>query len=143
MIYIDSNIFIYSLLYDNTVPNADKARKILSDIHYGTLKAVTCCLTWDEIVHVIKRNAGSNNAFYAGKYFLEFPNLKILPVDPDTIESAQALVEQYNIQPRDAIHAVSALQRGISDFLTDDQDFEKIQELNRISFDDWEESRSM
>jgi len=31
------------------------------------------------------------------------------------------------------IHAVSALQMGISDFLTDDQDYEKIQELNRIS----------
>jgi len=136
MIYLDSNIFIYSLLYDRAVPDANKARKILSDVSNGTLKAATCCLTWDEIVHVIKKNAGSNAAVFAGKYFLEFPNLKILPVDHGTIEAAQALVQRYTLQPRDAIHAVSALQTGISDFLTDDHDFDKVKELNRISFDD-------
>jgi predicted nucleic acid-binding protein len=47
MPYIDSNVFIYPVIYKTeTQP---KAKEILLKIEKGELKAYTSTLTWDEV----------------------------------------------------------------------------------------------
>jgi len=48
-----------------------------------------------------------------GRKFLEFPNLKLLNVKRSIVLRAQELMEKYEIKPRDAIHATTALENGI------------------------------
>ncbi len=144
MIYLDSNIFLYSMVYDEEkVPKAKKSKYFLLKISSERIPASTCCRTWDEIVHIVKKISGSDAAEIAGQHFLDFPHLKILDVDRNTIEEAQYFMKQYNLQPRDSIHAATAVCNGIRDFLTDDSHFDRVRELDRISLDDWEKSRSM
>jgi predicted nucleic acid-binding protein len=134
MIYLDSNVFLYPLLYDpEKVPGAAHCTKILAEVISGQRTGATSCLTWDEIVHVMRKLAGVQVAREAGKTFLEFPNLKFLPVDEETLDAAQSLAGRYSLKPRDALHAASALQSGIYEFLSDDSDFDTVKELKRIS----------
>ena len=51
--YIDSNIFLYAVLYDDE--RAQRCRKVLSEIVDGKLEAVTSVLTWDEFTHVVEK----------------------------------------------------------------------------------------
>jgi predicted nucleic acid-binding protein len=71
-----------------------------------------------------------------GKFFLEFPNLKILKIDSEVIKEAQKLVETYKLKPRDAIHAACAIKNNIKEIISDDPDFGKVKEIKRIKLED-------
>jgi predicted nucleic acid-binding protein len=62
MAYIDSNVFIYPVLYgaDNN-EKARNAKEILLKIEEGELKAYTSTLTWDEVVWVVSRVMGRDD----------------------------------------------------------------------------------
>lgn len=130
MIYLDANIFIYSL------GNVDKKTKaciqILDGIIKGKMEACTSLLTWDEFFYAIRKQMDKEKAIEESKRFLEFPNLILLRVTEETIEKAHLLAAQYNLRPRDAIHAASAITNNIKEIISDDPDFDRIKELKRI-----------
>ncbi|MBS3099145.1 type II toxin-antitoxin system VapC family toxin [Candidatus Pacearchaeota archaeon] len=128
--YVDANIFLNPVLYKDG--KAEKCREILRQITGGEIAAVTSFLTWDEFVHVIRKQLGREIATKEGDKFLKFPNLTFLKVDENVIFKAQELIAEYNVKPRDAIHAASALAKGIREIISDDPDFDKIKELKRI-----------
>src|SRR3989344_4479171 len=70
---------------------------------------------------------------FKGKRFLFLPNLKFLDVNFDIIKKAQELVEDYNLNPRDAIHIATALIKGIHEIISDDPDLDKAKEIKRIT----------
>ena len=136
MIYVDSNIFIYPVIYDKSVEKkALSARNILVKIAGGLLEAATGALTWDELTWVVRKTLGIKIAIDQGKKFLEFPNLKILPIDEKVIKTAQKIAERYKLKPRDSIHAACALANGIKEILSDDPDFDKVEEIKRIELE--------
>ncbi len=130
MKYIDSNIFINAILYDDS--KAKRCEKIIKDIIMGKEIAYTSLLSWDEIVYIVKKYMGRELAIGEGKKFLKFPNLIFLGIEENIIFKAQELLSKYNIDPRDAIHAASALINEVKEIISDDQDFDKIKEIKRI-----------
>ncbi len=46
---------------------------------------------------------------------------------------AQKLVEKYKIKPRDAIHSATSLSLNINEIISEDSDFDKVEELKRLS----------
>lgn len=59
MPYLDSNVFIYPVIYQTeSEPKAKKAKVILSSVESGKLDAYTSTLTWDEVVWVVSKNYG-------------------------------------------------------------------------------------
>lgn len=136
MIYIDANIFIYPVIYDEAIEKrALTAKNILIKIAEGTLKSATASLTWDELTWIIRKTLGIKVAIGEGKKFLDFPNLKILSRDEKVIKEAQKLVESYNVKPRDAIHAGCAIKNKIKEIVSDDPDFDRIKEIKRIELE--------
>ncbi len=129
--YIDSNIFLYAVLYDDE--RAQRCRKVLSDIVDGRLAAVTSVLTWDEFTHVVEKVLDRPSAVLQGERFLHFPRLSFLPCTHDVLIRAQQLRASTHIGARDSIHAASALIAGATTFLSEDSDFDGIAELNRRS----------
>jgi predicted nucleic acid-binding protein len=137
MKYVDANVFIYPVIYDeNRIVEANVSKSILLKIVNGEIKACTSYLTWDEIVYVISRVSGQDNGKQAGSNFLLFPNLRILGVDEEIIKYAQGLIEKYDLNPRDAIHAASAIQNGVSEIITNDNDFDAVNELKRLRLEE-------
>lgn len=129
--YIDSNIFLYAVLYDDE--RAQRCRKVLSRIVDGELEAVTSVLTWDEFTHVVEKVLDRPSAVVEGERFLHFPRLVFLPCTPDVLIRAQQLRATTTIGARDSIHAASALVAGAATLLSEDRDFDGITELKRRS----------
>jgi len=133
MMYVDSNVFIYPVIYDDRVVKKAKAAKaMLLRIAEGELEASTATVTWDELVWVVRRTLGAKVAIREGRKFLGFPNLIMLSVDEKTVAEAQRITEKYELKPRDAIHIGCAVRNKIGEILSDDPDLDVVKEISRI-----------
>lgn len=134
MNYIDSNVFIYPVLYQGK--KADNAKKILSEMVDGEIACATSSLTLDEIMWVVMNETDREKSLQIGKDILSLPNLKILNVTTEHIMQSITLMEKYKkLKPRDAIHLAVCTTAGIFRFITDDADFDHISEIKRITLD--------
>ena len=132
MPYVDSNVFLYPVLYQAEVqPKAKKAKEVLLKIENGSLSAFTSTLTWDEVVWVVSRVMSRNDGIAQGQKLLGFPNLEFISVDEGVLTQAQTLMSKYKLSPRDSIHIASALARRIKIIISDDEDFDQVKEITR------------
>ena len=133
MVYLDSNVFLYAILYDEASnPKAKRAADILRQVEEGTLRGFTSLLTWDEVVWVVWRTTGYDYALRAGALLLRIPNLSFVGVDEKIILRAQDLVERHGLKPRDAIHVSTAMLIGERELVSDDSDLDGIKDIERI-----------
>lgn len=128
MIYLDANVFVHA------IASSDKRGDFFREFLKGSLDEdlFTCSLTWDEVVHSLTRLLGKEKALLEGEKLLSLSGLLWLPVSRDVIVQAQGLMGMYGLKPRDAIHAASALRKGISKIASDDTDFDKVKGLKRM-----------
>ena len=132
MQYVDSNVFLYSVLYSPDLEiKAKRAKEILQKIENKELSAATSTLTWDEVVWVATKLLGRSGGITLGQKLLGFPNLEFINVDEAIIAQAQSLMDKYKLSPRDSIHVASALSRKATIIISDDEDFDQIKEIKR------------
>jgi predicted nucleic acid-binding protein len=129
MLYIDSSVFLYAALSQEEIGN--KARALLGEVQQGKKNACSSALTFDEIVWVVKRYRSMESAIVAGEAFLNFPNLKLTPVNGDLLIEALEMIKKYRLDPRDAIHAASAISEEAEEIVSTDQHFDGIAGLHR------------
>ncbi|MBI2451890.1 type II toxin-antitoxin system VapC family toxin [Candidatus Pacearchaeota archaeon] len=129
--YLDTNLFLNPILYNDK--KANKCKEIVSKIALEEIKGITSALTWGELVYTINKYFGKEIAIKEGDNFIKFPNLVFVEVDINIISSAQKLISNYNLRPRDAIHAATALAQNCTEIISDDSDFDNIKEIKRIS----------
>ncbi|NWG09093.1 MAG: type II toxin-antitoxin system VapC family toxin [Nitrososphaerales archaeon] len=133
LLYIDSNVFVYPLIYDpEAVGEAKKSKDFLLKIALGKVEAYTASVTWDEVVWVLRKVFDLELSVKERKKFLNFPNLRLLGVKKSTVFRAEELMEKYRIRPRDAIHAAVALENKITTIVSYDKDFDDMNEVKRI-----------
>ena len=132
MPYIDANVFIYPILYEEEQePKVKHAKQILLNIEKGELSAFTSTLTWDEVVWITRKAMGRDEAISQGQKLLGFLNLQWILVDEHILSQAQALMNKYNLHPRDSIHVASAINRKINLIISDDLDIDQVKEIKR------------
>ncbi|HLC84222.1 MAG TPA: type II toxin-antitoxin system VapC family toxin [Candidatus Nanoarchaeia archaeon] len=134
-IYIDANVFIFAAVSDDVRGN--RAREIIDQVISGEEEGVTSSLTIDEVTWKVFRETKDRElAINEGLEILEFSNLKVVAVDAQTIKRALHLMKKHNkIAPRDAIHLEVALRSGCGEIVSDDADFDKINEIKRRSLE--------
>ncbi len=132
--YIDANIFLYAILGRGKKKNA--AKDILERIMDGKLLGFTSALTYDEILWKTRQERGAEDALLASKAFLTFPNLRLIDVNTEILWGAHSLIERYNLGPRDAIHAACALAHRVFTLISEDRDFDRIEEIKRKGLGD-------
>lgn len=124
--YVDSNIFINVFLGDQEL--SKKSEKILEIIKDGKIIGFTSLLTYDEIFWKVKRMRSREQAIQACSILLGFQNLRFVEVTQEIISLAHKLLQKYELGPRDAIHAASAINENCV-MLSFDKDFKKVKEL--------------
>lgn len=130
MLYLDANVFVYPILHSG--PKSDAAAKLLGQVESGHEPAATASLAIDEVVWVVGKNAGREAALRAGRLMLDLPNLRILPVREAELRLALDLMqERRSLSPRDAVHAACALNSGVFTIVSDDEDFDELDGLER------------
>jgi uncharacterized protein len=132
MPYIDTNVFIFPILYEEEQePKVKHAKQILKSIEKGELPAYISTLTWDEVVWIVRKVMGRAEAISQGQKLLGFLNLNWIIVDENILTQAQSLMNKYNLHPRDAVHVASAINRKIDSIISDDLDIDQVKEINR------------
>jgi predicted nucleic acid-binding protein len=129
MLYLDSGVFIYAALSREAIGN--RARALLQRIRDGREDAASCSLSFDELFWIVKKHRTREDAIAAGKSFLALSNLRILAVDQDSLFSALSLMDRYSLDPRDAIHASTAISSGCSSVVSADRHFDRVKEIAR------------
>ena len=67
---------------------------------------------------------------------MNYPGLRFIAIDEDVMRRSQLVREKYNLKPRDAIHLSSAIERGVKKIITDDRDFNNLNEIERIGLNE-------
>ncbi|MBI2183584.1 MAG: type II toxin-antitoxin system VapC family toxin [Thaumarchaeota archaeon] len=129
MLYLDANVFIYAAINQDAL--GDRARILLRKVQQGKINAASSALTFDEIVWVVKKYRGFEDAILAGKTFLNMPGLTLLDVNGGLLVSALELMEKYRLDPRDAIHAASAMSEDADSMVSADKHFDRLKEIRR------------
>jgi predicted nucleic acid-binding protein len=130
MKYFDSNFFIYAAL--NNGKKGNWARGIISEIESGNTSGVTSTLTYDEFFWKVRKEKGFKTAVMATEALLEMPNLRFLAVNDEVVWKSFELIRNLKLDPRDSIHAACAILHGVFTIVTEDKDFNKIDELTRV-----------
>ncbi len=69
----------------------------------------------------------------AGEAFLNMPRLRLVAVNGDLLASTLIIMRKYHLDPRDSIHAASALAEGADTIVSEDKHFDKVTEIKRKS----------
>lgn len=134
MTYLDANVFIYAAASDSlNDTKKNQSQRILRKVIQGRSNASTSLLTWDEVVWVCREALPYQEAIVKGNLILKIPGLEVAEVTTAIINKAAELAAAYNIKPRDAIHAATAILHGEKEIITDDSDFDRIAGLKRVS----------
>jgi predicted nucleic acid-binding protein len=131
VLYLDANVFVYAALNLEAVGN--RARSLLREVQEGKMRAASSALTFDELVWAVKRYRSLEDAATAGEAFLNMPCLKLVDVNGDLLSSALELIRGYQLDPRDSIHAASALSENAETIVSTDEHFDKIKGIRRRS----------
>lgn len=129
MKYLDSNLFIYAALY--TDERGQRARDLMKKIRKGEEKAITSALTYDEVTWKVKREKGPEASLKAGQSLLEMKNLLFVSIDDEVLWRAHNLIKEHELDPRDAIHLACSLKKGVYTIISEDEDFDDIEDINR------------
>ncbi|MFQ6074685.1 MAG: type II toxin-antitoxin system VapC family toxin [Candidatus Bathyarchaeia archaeon] len=129
MLYLDSNVFIYAAL--NTEEIGNRARALLKRVQEGEEQASSSALTFDEVVWAVKRHRSLEDAIIAGEALLNLRGLKLVAVDGELLTLALDLIRGYRLDPRDSIHAASAISSKVEAMVSTDEHFDKIKGLQR------------
>ena len=136
LIYVDSNVFIYSIISKNE-KIISKSKDIILSIAKGNVQAITSLLTWDEFARIVQKHLGYEYAVIEGGKFLNMPCLNFIDVNFNVINKAQEIMKTYRLNPRDSIHAATAIMNNATKILTNDTDFDNLKELKRISVENF------
>jgi predicted nucleic acid-binding protein len=129
MIYLDSNIFIYACLSSNDV--GERSRGLIRNVENGGVEASTSALSFDEVTWAVKRYRSIEKAVSAGEALINMPKLNLVSTDETILRSALDLMRRYAFDPRDSIHAASAIACKADALVSTDTHFDRLKELPR------------
>ena len=126
MIFLDANFIIYLNLGIKEVENF--YIKVLQEDRLALDPLVI-----DEVIYISKKKYNVN--FNDTISFLDevvLPNSLILPIRKEDYDKAKELMLQYNLKPSDAFHVAIMLNNSISKIISEDKDFDRIKEIERL-----------
>jgi predicted nucleic acid-binding protein len=133
-IYLDVNIWIYAL--EGYPGFGSDLAALFQAIDQGRLTAVTSELSLAEaLVKPIQDQNQSAQQLYQ-QAIAPRSNVEVIPIDRATLLIAAQLRATTRLKLPDAIHAATALNAQCSTFLTNDQGFRNVSQLNAILLSD-------
>ena len=103
----------------------------MKDVQLGNVDAASSALSFDELVWVVKKHRNVEDSLMAGEAFLNMPGLKLVTVNADLLASALRVMKEYRLDPRDSIHAASALSEGAETIISEDKHFDRVKQIAR------------
>ncbi len=128
--YLDSNIFIFAAI--NPGKLGKNCREIMKLIDKQKISVATSCIVIDEVLWVLKRNIGKEDAIKIAKTILSMP-IKWIRLDEAILLETFEIFEGTKLDPRDSIHISSMKNIGLTTIVSEDKDFDKVEGIERIN----------
>lgn len=126
LIFIGVNVFMYAAGAPH--PYKVPCVKILSDIETGALTAAINTEILQELLYRYSHIKLADKGIQPCRDILKYP-LTILPIAEDDIRLAIDLFQAHHatsLKPRDAIHAATMQNKGITRLISADADFDRL-----------------
>ncbi|AFL95454.1 hypothetical protein containing PIN domain 7 [Thermococcus cleftensis] len=121
-VYVDVNVIYYHLT-DNP-EFSDRATDLLEE-HYGSM--ITSSLTvWQ--LYILLRRLNRKGTFNLMEILPEL-GIRVVPLTPEILMEAER-IEKLDFD--DAIHYATMRKHGVKKILSNDGDFDKIEEIERV-----------
>ncbi len=130
--FLDTNIFMYAAGAPH--PYKGPCVRILSDVESGALVAAINTEVFQEVLYRYSHIKLADKGVRLCREILNY-SLTILPVTEADIRLAIDLFDSHRekgLGPRDAIHAATIQNNGISRLMSADADFEPLSFITRI-----------
>lgn len=127
--FLDSNIVMYSL--GSSHPLKTPCMRILEKIRSSRIQVCTNTEVFQEILYRYYSLDKKELAYKACK-LLEDITDPVLSVSQEDVTKAIALLKQYPINVRDAVHAATMLNHNIRHIISTDIHFDQIPVIKRI-----------
>jgi predicted nucleic acid-binding protein len=129
-IFLDTNVFLYAVGAQH--PLKAPSQQVLSLVGDGALEAASNTEVIQEILYVLSRRGQRETALKLARHVIELLD-PLLPVTQADISVTCDLMDRYPaLPPRDAIHAATMLNNGISDIITSDGHFDAVRGIRRL-----------
>jgi Predicted nucleic acid-binding protein, contains PIN domain len=126
VIFVDANFLIYLNLGVKEVE--DYYLRLLSEESLATDPLVL-----DEVIYVSKKKYGvrlEDTLDFLDNIVL--PNSVVLPVTINEYRRAREVMLKYSVSPSDALHVAVMLNNSIRRILSEDRDFDRVKEVERV-----------
>ncbi|HEV2753084.1 MAG TPA: type II toxin-antitoxin system VapC family toxin [Solirubrobacteraceae bacterium] len=135
-VFLDANVFLYAV--GTAQRERDVCRGVLELAVDGQLEGETSVEVVQEVAHVRARRLGLVDAVARGRWALAL-GLSVHAVEARDLERAFDLLEQVaGGHIRDALHAATALNRGVTSILSADRAFDAFPGVRRVDPTDGE-----
>ncbi|MCK6530641.1 PIN domain-containing protein [Myxococcota bacterium] len=124
---LDTMCFIY-LLEDHPV-HAHEMEALFGLVETGRCSAVTSTLSRAECLVLPYRHGRPDLVSAYVDLFDGLPNLTVVPIDTDVADLSARLRAQHRMRTPDALQVATAISSGADAFVTNDQGFLKLQEI--------------
>jgi len=129
-LYVDSNIFIFAAMDEGRL--GENCREIIRLIHSKSISFLASFLVVDEVIWVLKKNIGKEDAIRITKALLSMP-MKWITIQRSVIIRMVDIHENTELDPRDALHISSMKESGISIIVSEDEDFDMVDGIERLN----------
>ncbi|MCL6613884.1 MAG: type II toxin-antitoxin system VapC family toxin [Firmicutes bacterium] len=128
-VMIDTCCFIYHFQADEYPVEAAYVEELLRLVERGRLSALTSPVTVAEIMAKPRRH-GLDEVAYAYKLLLlNFPNLRIPPIDVAVADKASMLRGRFGLKLPDALQVATGIIHGASAFITFDREIRRVAQV--------------
>jgi len=127
-VYVDTNAVIFRVQLIE--PHLTASDPLWKALRARTCQVMTSNLTLMEVLIKPIRDGDLALASLYRHVVLATVGLHCVPISLDILESAAGLRAKHRLKTPDAIHAATAVAQGCTLFVTNDQDFKRIPNLN-------------
>ena len=127
--YVDSNIFIFAATDEGEL--GENCRGIMDLINEHRITCAASYLVVDEVIWVLKKLVGKDDAIKITKAMLSMP-IKWIDIDRSVIIKMVDIYKNTTLDPRDTIHVSSMKEAGLSIIVSEDGDFNNLEGIERM-----------
>jgi len=128
MIYVDSNVWLYSFTADKKYGEA--CRSILEQVELSQVDGAISVQVLAEVSAVLFRQYRMKDTTRHLSGILSY-RLKIEPVTSEIVRRAADYSKEFGIPPYDGIHVATALRLGIGEIVSADGELDRVKRLVR------------
>ena len=107
-------------------------RDIIGLINEKKIICASSFLVLDEVIWILKKKIGKNSSIKITKAILSMP-IKWIEINKSIIIKMLDIYENTKLDPRDAIHISSMNEIGLSVIVSEDDDFDKVDGIERMN----------